>query len=232
MKHRPCILVVDDEPRYVWAIQRNLEARGYKVFTAAGGQAALEIAAGEQLDLVLLDVRMPDLDGFEVCRRIRGFSMVPIIFLTARAEESDKVLGLDLGADDYVTKPFSVEELLARVRAALRRVELSSGRNTVPSIEVGDLRVDRAHQRVFVSDQEVELTPIEYQLLAVMLEHAGRILVPDYLLERVWGPGCEEDYHLLRQAIHRLRQKIEPNPQRPRYIHTRRGMGYLFAPLD
>jgi DNA-binding response OmpR family regulator len=223
------ILVVDDEPRYVWAIRKNLEARGYEVLAANDGYTALELAAQADPTLILLDVRMPGLDGFEVCRRIRGFSTAPVIFLTAMAEETDKVQGLDIGADDYVTKPFSVEELLARVRAALRRAELSAARELSETFEAGELCVDLARKRVFIGEEEVDLTPIEYHLLSVLMEQAGRILVPEYLLERVWGPGCEEETHLLRQAIHRLRQKIELDPQDPQYIQTRRGLGYLFA---
>lgn len=226
------ILVVDDEPRYVWAIRQNLEARGYEVLAAHDGYTALELAAQADPTLILLDVRMPGLDGFEVCRRIRAFSTAPIIFLTAMAEETDKVQGLDIGADDYVTKPFSVEELLARVRAALRRLELSAAREPPATFEAGELRVDLAQKRVFIGEEEVDLTPIEYHLLLVLIEQAGRILVPDYLLERIWGPGCEEESHLLRQAIHRLRRKIEPDPQDPQYIQTRRGLGYLFAPPE
>jgi DNA-binding response OmpR family regulator len=199
------------------------------VLAANDGYAALELAAQADPSLILLDVRMPGLDGFEVCRRIRGFSTAPIIFLTAMAEEADKVQGLDVGADDYVTKPFSVEELLARVRAALRRAELSAAREPAATFEVGELHVDLARKRVFTGEEEVDLTPIEYQLLTVLIEQAGRILVPGYLLERVWGPGCAEETHLLRQAIHRLRQKIEPDPQDPQYIQTRRGIGYVFV---
>jgi DNA-binding response OmpR family regulator len=226
------ILVVDDEPRYVWAIQKNLEARGYRVFTASDGERALDLVRKEHPDLILLDVRMPGLDGFEVCHRLRSFSQVPVIFLTALAEETDKVKGLDIGADDYVTKPFGVEELLARVRAALRRLEVAGGSESPPVLEIGALRVDPAQRRVFVYDREIDLTPTEYRLLLVLAEHAGRTLVSDFLLERVWGPGCAEDSHLLRQVVHRLRQKIEPDPRNPQYIITRRGIGYVLESFD
>ncbi len=223
------ILVVDDEPRYVWAIRLNLESRGYEVLTAGDGQTALEIAAVESPDLVILDIRLPRLDGFEVCRRLREFSTVPIIMLTALAEDADKVAGLDVGADDYVTKPFSAEELLARVRAALRRVEYAEGVVASPTVQAGDLLVDLGRQRVFAGDRELNLTAIEYRLLAELAKNAGRVLVPDYLLERVWGPGYEGEVHLVRQVIHRLRSKIEPDPKNPRYVETRHGIGYVFS---
>jgi DNA-binding response OmpR family regulator len=226
------VLVVDDEPRYIWAVQVNLEARGYEVLAAQDGQAALELAASEEPDLILLDIRMPGLDGYEVCGRIREFSAVPIIMLTALAEDTDKVKGLDIGADDYVTKPFSAEELLARIRAALRRVELSEQQDPCPTFQAGDLLVDFAQQRVFAHDQEVNLTPTEYRLFCELVKQAGRVLVSDYLLERVWGMGYEGENLLLRQAVHRLRRKIEPDPRNPQYIQTRPGIGYVFAPPE
>ena len=182
------ILVAEDEPRYIWAIQTNLEARDYEVLTATDGQQAIDLAADTQPDLILLDIKMPVVNGYEACRRIREFSTVPIIMITAMAEEADKVLGLDLGADDYVTKPFSVPELLARVRAALRRIEFAEGVPSDSTYAAGDLRVDFAQHRVFIRDQEVELTPTEYRLLCELVKQPGRVLVSDYLTERVWGP--------------------------------------------
>src|SRR5512140_169821 len=164
-KEKVRILVAEDEPRYIWAIQTNLEARGYQVLAAANGQQAVELAAGEQPQLVLLDIKMPVMNGYEACRRIREFSTVPIIMITAMVEESDKVRGLDAGADDYITKPFSVPELLARVRAALRRSQFSGGLPSDSCFEAGDLRVDFSQQRVYSRGQEVELTPTEYRLL-------------------------------------------------------------------
>jgi DNA-binding response OmpR family regulator len=228
-KDRVRVLVVDDEPRYVRAIQVNLEASGYEVLAARNGQTAIELAASEAPDLILLDIRMPGLDGYEVCRRIREFSAVPIIMLTAMAEDADKVKGLDIGADDYVTKPFSADELLARVRSALRRVELSERQAPHPTFQAGDLLVDFAQQRVFVCDLEVNLTPTEYRLLCELVRQAGRVMVPDYLLEKVWGMGYEGENRLLWQAVHRLRRKIEPDPRNPQYIQTRPGLGYVFA---
>ena len=226
------ILVAEDEPRYIWAIQTNLEARGYEVLTASDGQQAVQLAADAQPDLVLLDIKMPILNGYEACRRIREFSTVPIIMITAMAEEPNKVLGLDLGADDYVTKPFSVPELLARVRAALRRIEFAEGLPSDTSYVAGELRVNFGQQRVFVRGQEIELTRTEYRLLCELVKQPGRILMLSYLTERVWGPEYDEGDKLIRQAIHRLRRKIEPDPRRPEYIRTRPGLGYIFVPPE
>ena len=226
------ILVVDDEPRYIRAIQVNLETSGYEVLAARDGQTAIELAVSEQPDLILLDIRMPGLDGYEVCRRIREFSAVPIIMLTALAEDTDKVKGLDIGADDYVTKPFSADELLARVRAALRRVELSERQDPHPTFQAGDLLIDFARQQVFARGQEVNLTPTEYRLLCELVKQAGRVLVPEYLLEKVWGMGYEGENRLLWQAVHRLRRKIEHDPRNPQYIQTRPGIGSVFAPPE
>jgi len=221
--------MVDDEPRYIRAVQVNLEASGYEVLAARDGPTAIDLAASEEPDLILLDVRMPGLDGCEVCRRIRQFSTVPIIMLTALAENADKVKGLDVGADDYVTKPFSADELLARVRAVLRRIELSRRKDPHPTFQAGDLVVDFARRRVFAWGQEVNLTPIEYRLLYELVKQPGRVLVPEYLLEKVWGMGYEGENRLLWQAVHRLRRKIEPDPQNPQYIQTRPGIGYVFV---
>ena len=226
------ILVADDEPRYVWTMQVNLEARGYEVLVARDGQAAVELATREEPDLIVLDIKMPGLDGYEVCWRIREFSGAPIIMLTAMAEDADKIKGLDMGADDYVTKPFSVDELLARVRAALRRVEFSEQKEPRPPFQAGDLLVDFEQQRVYTGDQEVHLTAKEYRLLCELVEHAGQVLVPEHLLEEVWGMGHEEETLLLRQVIHRLRRKIERDPRNPRYIQTRTGIGYIFIPSE
>jgi DNA-binding response OmpR family regulator len=229
---KPRVLAVDDEARYIRAIQINLEARGYEVLVANNGHQAIELAARETPDLVLLDVRMPGLDGYETCWHIRQFSTVPIIMLTAMAEEENKIKGLETGADDYVTKPFSAGELVARVQAALRRVELSGQQATQATFCSGDLKVDLVEERVFVADQEVHLTRTEYCLLRELVRNAGRTLVPDYLLERVWGPGYVGELTLLRQAIHRLRKKIEPDAQRPQCIQTRRGIGYMYVLSD
>ena len=226
---KPCILIVDDEPRYLWTIRMNMEARGYAVIEAQDGQTAIELALNEEPDLIMLDIRMPGMDGFEVCRRVREFSTVPIIMLTALAEDVNKVKGLGVGADDYVTKPFSSKELVARVQAVLRRVEFSDRVKSQSTVQAGDLRVDFVRRLVFVSGQEIHLTSTEYHLLCELIRHADRVLVPDSLLENVWGIGYEGQNHLLRQAIYRLRQKIEPNPKEPRFIQTRPGSGYEFV---
>ncbi len=226
------VLVIEDEPRYVRAIRVNLEGSGYEVLAAADGRAGVDMVAGEDPDLVLLDIRLPGMDGYEVCRRIRAFSQVPIIMLTAMAETADKVRGLESGADDYLTKPFSAEELLARVQAVLRRARPAEGSAVQAVFQSGDLRVDVAGQRVFVRDREVCLTPTEYRLLSELARHAGQVLVPDVLLERVWGMGYAGETRLVWQAIHRLRRKIEPDPRHPRYIQTRAGIGYMLAPPD
>jgi two-component system KDP operon response regulator KdpE len=226
------ILVVDDEPQYVWAIQTNLEARGYEVYTAADGAAALELLVERAVDLIILDVRMPGVDGFEVCERLRTFSAVPVIMLTALAESEDKVKGLDLGADDYVTKPFNVPELLSRVRAALRRAELERQRDPAPVFRAGQLEVDFVQQQVRVGGQAVHLTPTEYRLLCELVWQADKVLVFDYLLGKVWGMGYEGQDQLVRQAVHRLRAKIEPRPRDSQYIETRVGLGYVFVSPD
>jgi DNA-binding response OmpR family regulator len=229
MKRKTRVLAVDDEPRYIWAIRAVLEGVGYETLAANDGATALELAAVEAPDLILLDIRLPDMDGYTICQRIREFSKVPIIMLTALVDEADKVRGLDAGADDYVTKPFGAPELLARVRAVLRRVEFSEAPSPSTVVRAGDLAIDLAQQCVTMRGQEVSLSATEYRLLCEFAKQPQRLLVPEYLLERVWGPGYEEENHMLRQAIYRLRRKIEPDPASPQYIQTRPGMGYLFG---
>ena len=223
------VLVADDEPKYVYIIQLNLEARGYQVLVAQDGQTAVEWAATEEPDLIILDIRMPVMDGFEACRRIREFSTVPIIMLTAMAEEADKVEGLDVGADDYLTKPFGIDELLARVRAALRRTELREGAAVQPVFQAGDLRVDLVQRRVYLGEREVQLTPIEYRLLSELVKQAGRVVISEHLLDVVWGAEYEGAERALRQGIYRLCHKIEADPKNPQYIQTRSGLGYVFV---
>ncbi len=226
MKRETTILVVDDERRYRDLLEMDLSRRGYRVLLAEDGARALHIVEQGRPDLVVLDLRLPDIDGYEVCRRIREASGIPIIMLTARAEEADKVRGLRSGADDYITKPFSAEELLARVEAVLRRAEPSNPSDE-PSFESNGLHIDYAQHRVTVHAREVELTPSEYRLLAQLAANAGRVLVHEELLRRVWGPGYEGATELLHTAIRRLRRKIEDDPAAPAYIVTRRGVGYL-----
>lgn len=220
------VLVVDDERRYRDLLEMDLSRRGYRVFVAADGLRALQLIEEASPDLVLLDLRLPDLDGYEVCRRIRETSTVPVIMLTARVEEADKVRGLRIGADDYVTKPFSAIELLARVEAVLRRAEPAHQQRTQP-FENGGLRIDFGARRVTVEDRELELTAAEYRLLSELAQNAGRVMVHDELLRRVWGMGYEGASELLHTAIRRLRVKVEADPTRPRYILTKRGIGYF-----
>jgi two-component system, OmpR family, KDP operon response regulator KdpE len=223
------ILVVDDEPRYVRWISVNLRASGYRVLTAADGHTALDLTAGERPDLVLLDIGLPVLDGLEVCRRIREFSTVPIVMLTAKAGEADKVAGLDAGADDYLPKPFGPPELMARVRAILRRARYAESPTAEPLFQHGDLAIDFARHTVSRGGEPIDLTPTEYKLLVQLARHAGRVLVPEELLAAVWGPEYREETQHVRLYVSRLRRKIEPDPEQPRYVLTKPGIGYLFA---
>lgn len=225
------VLIVDDEPRYVKLLRYNLESTGYEVIEASTGMEAVSLVALKKPDMIILDLRLPDLDGYEVCRRIREFSWVPIIMLTARGEERDKVEGLRLGADDYVTKPFSAEELLARVEAVLRRSHLPS-METQPVVKVGNLVIDLPHSRVEKEGKEVNLTPTELRLLQCLAVNIGRIVVQEELQEKVWGPEYRERYEGLRVFIMRLRQKIEDDPDHPTYIVTKPGIGYMLASSD
>jgi len=222
------ILVADDDDRYLRLIRVNLEASNYTVITAEDGREALELTALHTPDLVLLDIMMPELDGYMVCQKIREFSNVPIIMLTALGDTENLIRGLDTGADDYITKPISVKELLARVRAALRRSQLSQ-LEYEPDFQAGHLRVDFVSRRVFVHGQEVSLPPREYRLLKALVTQAERVVTPGQLLEKIWGPGFEDATHLLWQAIHRLRSKLEAVPNAPQYIQTRPGIGYIFT---
>jgi DNA-binding response OmpR family regulator len=223
------ILAVDDEPRYTWAIQSILEAIGYEVITAMDGKQALDHASAFKPDLILLDVRLPDYSGYEVCRKIREYSIVPIIMLTALADERDKVRGLDAGADDYITKPFGAQELLARVRALLRRIEYSDRSAEGTLIEVRDLVIDLSQRRVLLNNIEIKLTATEYQLLTELAKYPGHILSADNLLERIWGVGHTGESHMLRQLVYRLRKKIEKDPRHPQYIINEPGMGYYLT---
>jgi DNA-binding response OmpR family regulator len=226
------VLVVDDEPRYVRWISVNLRASGYRVLAAADGEAAVEITALERPDLVLLDIGLPVLGGLEVCRRIREFSTVPVIMVTAKAAEADTVAGLDAGADDYLAKPFGPPELLARVRAALRRARYAEAPAAEPLFQHGDLTIDYARHEVRRQDEPVALTPTEYRLLVQLARHAGRVLLPQELLTAVWGPEYRDETQHVRLYVSRLRRKIEPDPDHPRYVLTRPGIGYLFAPPE
>ncbi len=222
------ILVVDDEKTMVRALSALLQREGYDVAAALDGPSALEAARTERPDLVLLDVMLPGMDGLEVCRQIRAWSAVPIIMLTAKTAEGDKVAGLDVGADDYVTKPFSPQELLARIRANLRRTQLQARQAQQDRLAIGEVVVDVGARRVTVRGQEVALAPKEFDLLRTLMSHPGRVLGRDFLLHRVWGEDFFGDMRTLDVHIRWLREKIEENPSRPTYIQTVHGVGYRF----
>jgi two-component system, OmpR family, KDP operon response regulator KdpE len=222
------ILVVDDEIEILRALQRSLSAHGYEVFTAASGEEALEEVAHHRPDLVLLDLGLPGMSGLEVCKHVRAQSNLPIIVLSVKDAERDKVLALDLGADDYVSKPFSVNEVLARVRVALRHAaQVQSG--TEPRFTAGPLTVDFAQRQVFVDGREVKLTPTEYDLLKALIKSNGKIMTRQMLLSQVWGTGYGAEAHYLHVYIGQLRRKIEPDPAHPRFILTISGVGYRFS---
>ncbi|MBI2955365.1 MAG: response regulator transcription factor [Chloroflexi bacterium] len=225
------ILVVDDEPRLVRFVKANLESVGYKVLSAGDGATALGLAETGQPDLIILDIVMPDVDGYEVCRRIREFSDVPIVMLTAKGEEGDKVKGFDVGADDYVTKPFGAEELIARVKAVLRRSPYSDAPKPQPLFVCGDFTMDFLQHKVTVHGSEKNLSATEYKLLHYLVTNAGKVIVHEDLLGKVWGPEYREEVDYLRVYIHHLRQKIEDDPARPRYILSKPSIGYMFAKL-
>ncbi len=225
------ILVVDDEPRYLRLMEANLETEDYQVIKANNGQEAVDLVAEHQPDLVLLDIMMPILDGFEACERIREFSSVPIIVVTARGEENARVRGLDLGADDYIVKPFSATELLARVRAVLRRVKTSGGTQQAV-FNHGNLRIDFARAEVFRNDKIVFLSATEYRLLLQFAHGVGQVMTSEQLLTNVWGPEYGEDKEILWVSISRLRQKLEDEPKTPKHIVTRSGLGYTMPSLQ
>lgn len=223
------ILVVDDEERMVRFIRLNLEQDGFRVIEAYRGGVVLDIIRTQLPDLVLLDVMMPDMDGFEVLRMIREVSIVPVIMLTAKGEEEDRVRGLEIGADDYITKPFSPRELVSRVRAVLRRVVMTSGASE-SAIEVDErLKIDFNRREVWVDGKLVELRPTEYRLLYHLVNNAGWVLSHDQILTKVWGYEYQDEPHYVRLYINYLRKKLEEDPANPKYILTERGAGYRFV---
>ncbi|MGH3882617.1 MAG: response regulator [Pseudonocardiaceae bacterium] len=223
------VLVIDDERQIVRALQINLAARGYQVLTAANGTAALRAAADRHPDVVVLDLGLPDLDGTEVIAGLRGWTSVPIIVLSARTDSTDKVQALDAGADDYVTKPFGMDELLARLRAAVRRTSAAAGADE-PVIATDAFTIDRAAKKVHRGGVEVHLTPTEWGILDMLVRHSGRLVTQRQLLTEVWGPAYLKETHYLRVYLAQLRRKLEPDPSRPRYLVTEPGMGYRFEP--
>jgi two-component system KDP operon response regulator KdpE len=219
------ILVVDDEPQILRALQLKLDGAGYLVETAATAQEALMKAAMRPPQAIILDLLLPDGRGSDVCKEIRGWSEVPILVLSAVSDEREKIIALDAGADDYVTKPFSGDELLARLRAALRRIAPA----TEATITVGELAIDLERRLVTVSGREVALTPTEYELLRLLARNAGKLLTHPMILREIWGPAYREESNYLHVYVSQLRRKIEPDPARPRYILTQPGVGYRLA---
>jgi two-component system, OmpR family, KDP operon response regulator KdpE len=217
------VLVVDDEPSIRRFLQVTLASQAYTVIEAATGQEALSVAATQKPDIIILDLGLPDMDGVEVTRLLRQWTQIPIIILSVRGSESDKIAALDAGADDYLTKPFGVGELLARLRAARRRAAQTASE---PVFTSGNLTVDLARRLVTVSGREAQLTPTEYELLRVLSIHSGKVLTHHHLLREVWGAEYGEEFHMLHVNISNLRRKIEPDPARPQFIITEPGVGY------
>ncbi len=221
------VLAVDDEPPILRALAANLRVRGYDVDLAASGEAALELAARHTPDVVILDLGLPGISGLEVIRGLRGWTDTPIIILYAREGQADKVAALDAGADDYVTKPFGMDELLARLRAALRR---ASPTPVAPVVRTPDFTVDLAATKVTNDEGEVRLTPTEWHLVEVLVRNAGKLVSSRHLLHEVWGPQYGDETNYLRVHLAHIRRKLEPDPSRPRYFITEPGMGYRFEP--
>jgi len=220
------ILIIDDEPKIIRFVKTSLSLAGYDIITAESGRQALETFERNKVDLIILDLGLPDLDGFEVLREIRTFSIVPIVILTARDDEQDKVRGLELGADDYLTKPFGTSELEARIAAVLRRVEWSPQQTDMSEFTLNDLHVDFRRRRVQIREEDVHLTPTEYELLRVLIQHSGQVMLHSDLLAQVWGQEYRNDLAILRVNVSRLRQKLEEDPRKPSYILTVPGVGY------
>ncbi len=227
---RKRILIVDDEPKLVRLVKVNLLASGYEVNMASDGKTTIELLESSNYDLLILDIMLPgSFNGFEVCKRIREFSDIPIIMLTGRAREQDRIQGFDAGADDYLTKPFSVEELLRRVKAVLRRTCQPEELPKSTSYTFGDLVVNFAQRRVFLRGEEVKLTATEYQVLYYLAYHAGKVITHENLLTWVWGAEYRNEHHYLRNYIRNIRKKIEDDPANPRYILGKHGIGYQLS---
>ena len=230
--HRPRVLVADDDPIVVKFVSAILRKEGCDILTATDGAAALEAVERELPDLVILDIVMPKIDGLEVCRRLREWAQIPIIMLSVHGEISDRVRCLNLGADDFVTKPFAVDELIARVKSVLRRAKMPDEVHEPSSFTRGDIEIDLLRRRVAVAGKEIRLTPTEYMLLQELVSNAGKVLSHTHLLGRVWGPEYVEDRQFLHVFISRLRTKLEADPQNPEYITTVSGVGYLFKDVS
>jgi two-component system KDP operon response regulator KdpE len=223
---KPRILLIEDDPHIRRFLRASLKTQGYELLEAGTGQEGLSLAASQVPDIILLDLGLPDLEGIEVIRRLRGWSATPIIILSARGQERDKVANLDAGADDYLTKPFGVGELLARIRAALRRAAPGEEGQAAELFTLGKLRVDFDRRQVWRAAEEVHLTPIEYKLLSVLIKHQGKVVTHRQLLKEVWGPSFVEQHPYLRIFILNLRRKLEDDPTRPHYLITEPGVGY------
>jgi two-component system KDP operon response regulator KdpE len=222
----PTILVIEDEPPIRKFLRVTLSSQGYQVVEAETGKLAIIHATSRHPDLIVLDLGLPDMDGVDLTRQLREWSKVPIIVVSARGKEQDKISALDAGADDYLTKPFGVGELLARVRVALRHASQSKVDDGEPTFQVGELVVDLLHRQVTLAGEEVHLTPNEYRLLAVLVKHAGMVMTHQQLLGEVWGPGSSQEHHYVRVYMNQLRQKLEADPSRPKYLLTETGVGY------
>jgi two-component system KDP operon response regulator KdpE len=220
------ILVVEDDPQIRNFVSYALQSEGYRVSAASTGRAALNLLLAEKVDLVLLDLGLPDIDGMEIIRTIREWSDLPIIVVSARDQDKEKVSALDGGADDYLTKPFSTTELLARVRVALRHLYKQSGLTTLSNLSVGSLAIDLKKRLVFLNQEELHVTPLEYSLLSLFFKNIGKVLTTNYIIKEIWGASYGSDTQALRALMAGLRRKIEENPARPRYIKTEIGVGY------
>jgi len=222
------VLVVDDEKLIVKGIKFSLEQEGWEVDAAYDGEEALRFAGAKKYDLIILDVMLPKFNGLQVCRQIRESSNVPIIMLTAKGEDMDKIMGLEYGADDYVTKPFNILELKARIKAILRRATRDEKQQNKNTIEIEDLRLEINSRRVFIKNKEINLTAKEFDMLALLINSPGKVYSRDQLLDTIWGYEYPGDVRTVDVHVRRLREKIEPNPGQPEYIHTKWGVGYYF----
>jgi two-component system, OmpR family, KDP operon response regulator KdpE len=225
----PVVVLIEDEPPIRRFLRATLAGQGYRLFEASTGTDGVVEVGSRQPDVVIVDLGLPDMDGIDVIRRVREWSSVPIIVLSARGQERDKVAALDAGADDYVSKPFSAGELLARIRVALRHTAGASHEGDDAVFKVGELRVDLLHRQVLVGEKQVRLTPIEYKLLTTLVHHAGKVVTHQQLLREVWGPSHTEQAHYVRVYMAHLRHKLEAEPARPRYLLTEPGVGYRLA---
>jgi two-component system KDP operon response regulator KdpE len=231
MSNSPIIIVIEDEAQIRRFLRTALTSEGYQLIEAETGKQGLTEAATRKPDMIILDLGLPDMDGVEVVKELRTWSSVPIVILSARSQESDKISALDAGADDYLVKPFGIGELLARIRVALRHVPMTAEKAEEGIFLLDELRVDMIHRKITVRDTEVHLTPIEYRLLTVLIKHAGKVLTHQFLLKEVWGPNHVERAHYLRIYMGALRHKLEADPTRPRFLLTEVGVGYRLAVL-